>query len=177
MHTSRNVSTLHWSRSPILSTSEARQERCSNLVSNQVDVSRCSDKVRYSDDYQAVAEHDLKPSLDEDLSYALRSPQEPAPSTTEPIGFAMPPPVCQSLYAEQPDNSELYAPSRTMPPSHPFVFALGLWVEQAHVSRMHWTALLEVLALLDNTRVLALLPKKLDTLKRNMRGAMPLQPL
>lgn len=58
-----------------------------------------------------------------------------------------------------------------------FILAMGLWCEDAGISRSHYTALRQILKMLEPHKEISLLPESVGTLKGWAKSQMPLLPL
>jgi hypothetical protein len=103
------------------------------------------------------------------------SVQESEGLSTTSRPFAAPPSHLSSAASIMFEDESAPFPDTFRPDTEvpPFELALGLWCTDVGISRPQYSALLEVLKLLQNDKV-DTLPTRVDTLKRRARGHLPL---
>ena len=117
--------------------------------------------------------------LDQDIEIPYSTVEDEPTTTSTPLGSSMQSPTRSSMGTWEHDNSEyvphVRAPQAQSPPD--FVMAMGLWCINAGVSRADYTALRDVLRMLEPNTQLSSLPETLTTLKRQTKGQLPLLPM
>ncbi len=87
---------------------------------------------------------------------------------------SMSPPTRRSSLTLDPDLSEEVPHQRSSQVLDDFVMLLGLWCQDAGITRQQYSGLLEVLALIENKGQVQRLPKSIATLRRNVKASLPL---
>lgn len=121
---------------------------------------------------------------DEEFSPATFEAPSPASVTvvediSNPASGAstMEPPTRRSSVAIPEDTSVPVPHERSKTPRSKFILAMGLWAEDAGLSRAHWNSLREVLRLLEPHDEISKLPESITTIRKWARADMPLLPL
>ena len=87
---------------------------------------------------------------------------------------SMPPPTRRSLISNINDNSEEVPQTCSSFDLDVFQMALGVWCQDATITRQQYSSLLEVLALLEDKAQIQALPKSIETLRRKTQTRLPL---
>lgn len=87
---------------------------------------------------------------------------------------SMPPPTRRSSMPNVQDRSEEVPQTCSSFDLDIFQMALGLWCQDAAITRQQYSSLLEVLALLDDKAQIKALPKSIETLRRKTQSRLPL---
>ncbi|KAI9879076.1 MAG: hypothetical protein M1830_009660 [Pleopsidium flavum] len=93
--------------------------------------------------------------------------------TLERESAEMPPPLRRPSIPDLADASEEVPLRRSLFDISDFKFLLGMWCDQAGITRKNYESLREVLDSLQHLTDLKRLPEKLDTLKRRCRQRLP----
>ena len=132
--------------------------------------------IQLRDQYEAlgieVEDHDsILPTIESDEPADVPPPAIEGPSNN-PFPSMLPPQSRRQSHPE--DKSEaLPQPRVTDEDPHPFLLALGLWCEEAGISRTHYTSLREILRMLEPHPTLSRLPNHLAPLRRRTKGWLP----
>jgi len=106
--------------------------------------------------------------LDETYSAEVESPATFA---------AMVPPSRRSSSAFPGDTSEPVPHKRSIHSRSPFILAMGLFCEDAGISRKDWRSLCEILRMLESHPEISQLPESVGTLKTWAKEQLPLLPM
>lgn len=132
-------------------------------------------------DLQQLAGYQDAPLDDLDAKDTIEfdAPEEAgeAESSTESSFTMMSFPSRRSSSAFQPDASEALPHRRSIHTRSNFVLALGLFCEDAGISRKHWRSLREILRMLEPHPEISQLPESVSTLKLWAREQLPLLPM
>ena len=88
--------------------------------------------------------------------------------------FSMPPPERRASISIGEDTSEEIIQKFLNLDVNDFEVALGLWCQDAAITRQQYSSLLEVLALLQEKAQIETLPKSIETLRRKTQARLPL---
>ena len=144
--------------------------------------------IQHADQYE-----DVLPQVEDGEVASTEIDQEQAAdkeSTTEaasPLFRSIPPsPSCQNISNMLPPQSRRPSddPSEALPQPrirdedpNPFLLALGLWCEEAGISRTQYSALREILRMLEPHPLLQSLTSRYATLQNRTKGQLPQLPL
>ena len=133
--------------------------------------------LQLADQYQALA---LLPQADDNILPSIEfddvpSSQAPSGFTTDPTreAFINPMPPPQSRRPSQDMSEALPHPRVQDEDPDPFMLALGLWCEEAGISRTQYSSLREILRMLEPHPALNRLPTSYAPLRRRTRGWLP----